>query len=147
VRETLQNIHKVARDKTIKEAIVFLLYALMFVGILCVPRCAFSGDGSGVKGAWAVALVYHRSWCGHCSRYEINNIHRTFSQNDALMDLFLDEEFEDATYKKNFYEVMTMGEMWTWLQVRAVQWPCHIMTAELMQWCVLFFSPLTGTVV
>ena len=43
-------------------------------------------------------------------------MHVSYSQNNAVLDLFLDEEFEDATYKKNFFEVMTMEEMWTWLK-------------------------------
>ena len=50
-------------------------------------------------------------------RYEVNDVHLSYSQNNAVLDLFLDEEFEDATFKKNFFEVMTMEEMWTWLKV------------------------------
>lgn len=37
--------------------------------------------------------------------------------DDSVADLFLDEEMGE-TYKKNFYEVMTMGEMWDWMEVR-----------------------------
>ena len=47
----------------------------------------------------------------------MNDVHLSYSQNNAVLDLFLDEEFEDATFKKNFFEVMTMEEMWTWLKV------------------------------
>ena len=37
VREGLQTTHKVVRDKTIREAIVFVLYTCLFLGILYVP--------------------------------------------------------------------------------------------------------------
>ncbi|KAA0170283.1 hypothetical protein FNF27_02127 [Cafeteria roenbergensis] len=48
--------------------------------------------------------------------FSIYDVHKAFQTNDALIDLFLDEEFEGATYKKNFYEIMTMEELWVWLK-------------------------------
>eukprot|EP01029_Cantina_marsupialis_P003827 TRINITY_DN13859_c0_g1_i1.p1 TRINITY_DN13859_c0_g1~~TRINITY_DN13859_c0_g1_i1.p1 ORF type:complete len:852 (-),score=226.48 TRINITY_DN13859_c0_g1_i1:160-2715(-) len=44
------------------------------------------------------------------------DVHEAFSTNDAIVDLFLDEEFEGAQYKKNFYEIMTMEEFWQWMK-------------------------------
>lgn len=32
------------------------------------------------------------------------------------MDLFMDEEFDSVSYKKNFYEIMTKDEFWQWMQ-------------------------------
>lgn len=36
------------------------------------------------------------------------------TQDSAVMDLFLDEEFEGASYKKNFHDIMTQDEFWQW---------------------------------
>ena len=114
VREALQAMYKINRDKTLKEAFLFLCWTVLFVGIV----------------------------------FAVNDIHLTFSTNDSLIDLFLDEEFAEyvpspdenlcvvvlctqrvypyrtpwfpsffsANYKKNFHEIMTMGELWTFIQ-------------------------------
>ncbi|CAE7801861.1 PKD2L2, partial [Symbiodinium sp. KB8] len=49
----------------------------------------------------------------------INMIYDTSVANEtnmAIEDAFLDEEFPDAIYKKNFYEIKTHEEFWTWLR-------------------------------
>ena len=37
-----------------------------------------------------------------------------FQQESALEDLFMDEEFKSANFKKNFNDVMTIDELWEW---------------------------------
>lgn len=37
-----------------------------------------------------------------------------FQQESALEDLFMDEEFQSANFKKNFNDVMTVDELWEW---------------------------------
>ena len=62
VREGLQTTHKVVRDKTIREAIVFVLYTCLFLGILYVPHmlcgcvavCVWRATRSGL---WVHGLV------------------------------------------------------------------------------------------
>eukprot|EP00947_MAST-08B_sp_MAST-8B-sp1_P002987 g2987.t1 len=39
-----------------------------------------------------------------------------YEQNSSLMDLLLDEEFPDASFKKNFWDVFTPGEFWDWME-------------------------------
>jgi len=45
----------------------------------------------------------------------ISDVHEAFTTNDGVLDLFLDEPFEGVNYKKNFYEIMTQGEFWSWV--------------------------------
>lgn len=45
----------------------------------------------------------------------IRDTHKAWEQQSTLRDSLLDEEFPDATYKKNFYEIMTKEEAWEWL--------------------------------
>ena len=61
VRETLQALYKINRDKTLKEFCLFLVWSLLFVSIV----------------------------------FAVNDVHTTFATNDALLDLFLDEEFAE----------------------------------------------------
>lgn len=37
------------------------------------------------------------------------------SQGEAIDDLLFDEEFSDANYKKNWHEIMTQEELFTWI--------------------------------
>ncbi|KAH9111894.1 hypothetical protein AeMF1_013708 [Aphanomyces euteiches] len=37
-----------------------------------------------------------------------------FEHNDALSDLYLDQEFHNVSFKKNIYEVNSIDEMWQW---------------------------------
>ena len=46
----------------------------------------------------------------------IYDVHEAYGVNAAVSDLFLDEEFPGAQYKKNFFEIMTFEEWWTWLE-------------------------------
>ena len=46
----------------------------------------------------------------------VENKFKVFEQESALEDLFLDEEFQDASYKKNFHEIYTVEELWDWLE-------------------------------
>lgn len=48
--------------------------------------------------------------------HEVNDVSSMFGSYDALEDLLFDEEFPGAQYKKNFAEVMTAGEAFSWLQ-------------------------------
>ena len=38
------------------------------------------------------------------------------AQSEAISDLLFDEEFSDSNYKKNWFEVMTQGELFTWAE-------------------------------
>ncbi len=82
VREMVQVMYTIKRDRTVWDAIIFSLYTIIFVAIIG-------------------------------QLYDVNMANNT---NNAIMDLLLDEEFPGAQYKKNFFEIMTMQEFWTWLQ-------------------------------
>ena len=40
----------------------------------------------------------------------------SLAQSEAIDDLLFDEEFESANYKKNWHEVMTEEELYTWIE-------------------------------
>jgi len=82
VREMVQVMYTIKRDRTVWDAIIFSLYTIIFIAIIG-------------------------------QLYDVNMANNT---NNAIMDLLLDEEFPGAQYKKNFFEIMTMEEFWTWLQ-------------------------------
>ena len=46
----------------------------------------------------------------------VRDTHKAWEQQNTLKDALVDEEFEGATYKKNFEEVMTREEAWQWLE-------------------------------
>ncbi|KAA0168756.1 hypothetical protein FNF27_07106 [Cafeteria roenbergensis] len=48
--------------------------------------------------------------------FQLYDVGVAYKTNAALEDLLLDEEFPGASFKKNFYEVMTQGEIFEWLQ-------------------------------
>jgi hypothetical protein len=68
--------------------------------LLCREACIFA--------------LYLFIFLGVC--FAIYDVHKAFQTNDALVDLFLDEEFPGAQYKKNFFDVMTFEETWQWMQ-------------------------------
>ena len=39
-----------------------------------------------------------------------------FQQESALEDLFMDEEFKGSSFKKNFHDIMTVEELYEWLE-------------------------------
>ena len=39
-----------------------------------------------------------------------------YEQESALVDLFMDEEFKGANFKKNFEDVMALDELWAWME-------------------------------
>lgn len=80
VREGLQSLYKIARDKSIAECLLFVLLLACFI-ISCT-------------------LLFP--------------VHKMYGSAAAISDLILDEEFPGAQYKKNFYEIMTYDEWWTW---------------------------------
>jgi hypothetical protein len=83
VRELLQSMFKIQRDKALGEAFVYFCYVALFLLIIMM----------------------------------INDVHVAQTTNEALIDLFLDEEFPDVVqYKKNFEEIMTLDELWTWIE-------------------------------
>ncbi|CAE7315498.1 pkd2 [Symbiodinium sp. KB8] len=82
VREMVQVMYSIRRDRTVVDAVIFTVYTLVFVAIIG----------------------------------QLYNVNMANNTNAAIMDLFLDEEFPGAQYKKNFFEIMTMGEFWTWLR-------------------------------
>ena len=82
VREMVQVMYTIKRDRTVWDAIIFSLYTIIFIAIIG-------------------------------QLYDVNMANNT---NNAIMDLLLDEEFPGAQYKKNFFEIMTMEEFWTWLR-------------------------------
>ena len=47
--------------------------------------------------------------------YQMPSSTMVLKQMEAIQDLLFDEEFADANYKKNFYEIMVMEEMWSWV--------------------------------
>lgn len=55
------------------------------------------------------ALFYFMAW-------EVYDPHDGFTTSDALIDLFLDEEFEGYNYKKNFEELRSMDDVWEWIE-------------------------------
>lgn len=71
VRELLQSMYKINRDKTVLELLVFGAFMGVFFSIVV----------------------------------SIHNVHLAASTNESLIDLLLDEEFPDVTFKKNFYDV------------------------------------------
>jgi len=81
VREGLQSLYRIARDKSISECMLFLVLLSCF--ILCST------------------LLFP--------------VHQMYGSTTAVADLLLDEEFPGAQYKKNFYEIMTHDEWWTWV--------------------------------
>jgi hypothetical protein len=38
------------------------------------------------------------------------------AQGEAIDDLLFDEEFSNAVYKKNWHEIMTHEELFTWIE-------------------------------
>ena len=82
IREGLQDMYTIFRDKAYKEFIIFLVFYVIFI---------------------AVTISQH-------------TFDTAFQTDMALIDRFIDEEFPDASYKKNFEEIMTMGEFWEWVQ-------------------------------
>jgi hypothetical protein len=42
--------------------------------------------------------------------------HQGWEQISSLEDLFVDEEFTSASFKKNWNDIMTFGELWDWLE-------------------------------
>lgn len=42
-------------------------------------------------------------------------VHYPYEENTAFRDLFFDEEFEEPTFKKNFFDVMVASELWEWV--------------------------------
>lgn len=47
--------------------------------------------------------------------YEAYDVHTSFEQDDTLIELFLDEEFPGAQFKKNFHEINTLDDIWEFL--------------------------------
>ena len=41
---------------------------------------------------------------------------KMWAQHNGIEDLIIGEEFEGAQYLKNFHEVMTPGEVWTFIE-------------------------------
>ena len=45
-------------------------------------------------------------------------VHFPFEQNEIVKDQLYDEEFVNITFKKNFDDIGTVGEIWQWVEVR-----------------------------
>lgn len=153
VRELLQHAYLIRRRQLLREALLFA----GFIGIF-----------------FAVCFT-------------IYDVGKAFQTNDAFIDLFLDEEFADANYKKvsdlprwwgqcsygtrllspanelihgfgvphfsqNFYEIMTVEELWTWLKGPVIngayqtEWYNGEPFSPLEQGLVLYSSRLVGGV-
>ena len=51
------------------------------------------------------------------SQLALCDIHKAWEQQQSVLhDVLIDEEFENSTYKKNFMEIFTLEETWTWLE-------------------------------
>ena len=52
---------------------------------------------------------------GYCVVTFATDVPKMWEVHTAMEDLFVDEEFEGASYKKNFNEIMTIEETWQWI--------------------------------
>ena len=64
--------------------------------------------------------------------FSIYDVHKAFQTNDALIDLFLDEEFEGATYKKvRPYACLPAHRIWQRSRAGRAAKPGHAVRAPL----------------
>jgi len=113
VRETLQNIHRIQRDKSIRDFWLFMVLMFSFVGI------SFN------------LLDAHNCWSTDAALEDLflDEEFGTVSKHARLCPFLGTHWYElggwcarclcivsQQIYKKNFYEIMTMGEFWEWME-------------------------------
>ena len=72
---------------------------------------------SNAEGHFTTFMLYAVYWVLlMMTFFDGPNSSWSLSQSEAIDDLLFDEEFSDANYKKNWHEIMTQEELFTWIE-------------------------------
>lgn len=112
VREGLQILYTIRRNKSIREMLLYVCFFLVFFG---VSQLSYSVHDAYQQDE---ALTGKPPAPSFLSCY-VASPRPIMIPIARWADLIFDEEFPGAQYKKNFYEMMTVDEFWSWARVRA----------------------------